>query len=176
MNSNSVRFTPGTSQNNKATLEYTPEHLPDGIYSLKVISKDKSGNLSGNNSYTIDFNVVGASSISNFFPYPNPCTTSMRFVFTLTGSKAPDDLLIRILTISGKVVKEVTKEEFGPIKIGNNISEWAWDGNDNYGDRLANGVYLYQVLSRMDGQSIEKFKTKADKFLIQNTGKIYLMK
>lgn len=176
MNSNNVHFIPGTSQNNKAILEYTPNHLPDGIYSLQVNSKDKSGNLSGNNSYTIDFNVVGASSISNFFPYPNPCTTSMRFVFTLTGSKAPDDLLIRILTVSGKVVKEVTKEEFGPIKIGNNISEWAWDGNDNYGDRLANGVYLYQVLTRMDGQSIEKFKTKADKFLIQNTGKIYLMK
>ena len=145
------------------------------MYSLQVISKDAVGNLSGSNVYSIDFNVVNASTITNFFPYPNPCTTNMRFVFTLTGSKPPDDLLIRIMTISGKIVKEVTKQEFGNIHIGNNISEWAWDGNDMYGDRLANGVYLYQVLTRIDGNAISKLDTKADKYFIQNTGKIYLM-
>jgi hypothetical protein len=175
LNSNAIRFTPGTTQNNNAILDYTPDRLPDGLYSLQVISKDAVGNLSGSNVYSIDFNVVNASTITNFFPYPNPCTTNMRFVFTLTGSKPPDDLLIRILTISGKIVKEVTKQEFGNIHIGNNISEWAWDGNDNYGDRLANGVYLYQVMTRIDGNAISKLDTKADKYFIQNTGKIYLM-
>ena len=179
LNTNNVRFLPGTAQNNKATLEYAPDKLADGIYTLQVMAKDATGNLSGNNQYVIDFTVVNESKISNFFPYPNPCTTNMKFVFTLTGSKAPDDLLIRIMTITGKVVREVTKNEFGNIHIGNNISEWSWDGTDMFGDRLANGVYLYQVLTRMDGNSITKLETKADhsghNYLIQNTGKIYLM-
>ncbi|MDV7402940.1 T9SS type A sorting domain-containing protein, partial [Arthrospira platensis SPKY1] len=94
--------------------------------------------------------------MTHFYPYPNPFTTSTRFVFTLTGSEIPTDLLIRIFTVSGKLVREVTKEEFGTIRIGNNISEFAWDGTDMFGDRLANGVYLYQVLTRINGKTIER--------------------
>jgi flagellar hook assembly protein FlgD len=97
-------------------------------------------------------------------------------VFTLTGSKPPEQLLIRIMTITGKMVKEITQNEFGPIKIGNNISEYGWDGTDNFGDRLANGVYLYQVMTRIDGQSVKKRDTSADQYVTHNTGKIYLLK
>jgi flagellar hook assembly protein FlgD len=104
----------------------------------------------------------------------------MRFVYTLTGDKVPDDLLIRISTITGKVVREVSKQEFGTMRIGNNISDFAWDGTDMYGDRLANGVYLYQVLSKINGADIERrLNTKVkdeNKFFVENTGKIYLMR
>lgn len=171
-----ISFTPGTSENNKAMIQYRPAFSEDGEYSLKVLTKDASGNLSGNDFYEIAFKVEKASTITNFFPYPNPCTTNMKFVFTLTGSKVPDDLLVRIMTVTGKIVREVTKDEFGNMKIGNNVSEWSWDGTDTYGDRLANGVYLYQVLTRIDGKALEHKTTKADQFFIQDTGKIYLMK
>jgi flagellar hook assembly protein FlgD len=103
----------------------------------------------------------------------------MRFVFTLTGSKIPDQLLVRIMSIDGRIVKEVRKEEFGNIRIGNNVSEWAWDGTDNFGDKLANGVYFYQVFSKIDNSEIEHRTAKSkdeDKFFIKNTGKIYLMR
>lgn len=173
---NQVRFIPASGPENKATLEYKPELNADGLYSLKVLSKDASGNLAGSDFYEIDFNVLGKSTITNFFPYPNPATTNVRFVFTLTGSAPPDQLLIRIMTISGKVVKEINKDEFGPIKIGQNMSEFAWDGTDNYGDRLANGVYLYQVFTRINGSNIEKRQTQADQYFLENVGKIYLMK
>ncbi|MES2688892.1 MAG: FlgD immunoglobulin-like domain containing protein, partial [Bacteroidota bacterium] len=112
----------------------------------------------------------------NFFPYPNPATTNVKFVFTLTGASPPDQLLIRIMTVSGRIVKEITKDDFGPIKIGQNLSDYSWDGTDNFGDRLANGVYLYQVLTRINGSTIEKRKTQADNYFLQNVGKIYLMK
>ena len=80
--------------------------------------------------------------ITNVMNYPNPFTTSIRFVFALTGSRVPDVFTIQILTITGKVVREITKGEIGPINIGRNMSQYAWDGNDEYGDRLANGVYM----------------------------------
>lgn len=171
-----MRFIAGTSASNMATVEYKPEQLPDGTYTLKVLAKDASGNLSGNSSYEVSFTVINESSITHFYPYPNPGTTNIRFVFTLTGSKPPDQLLIRIMTITGKVVKEISAAEFGPIKIGNNVSEYGWDGTDNYGDRLANGVYLYQVITRMNGEEINHRETAADQFISHNIGKIYLMK
>jgi hypothetical protein len=169
-------FTPATSSQNKAMLEYKPQFMEEGIYSLKVLSKDASGNISGADFYEVDFNITKKSSITNFYPYPNPATTNVKFVFTLTGASPPDQLLIRIMTISGKVVKEITKDEFGPIKIGQNISEYSWDGADNFGDRLANGVYLYQVLTKINGSGIEHRETSGDRFFVENVGKIYLMK
>lgn len=171
-----VTFVKGTSSDNTAILEYKPQRLEDGDYALRVQSKDATGNYAGGNNYEIDFKVLNESTITNFFPYPNPGTTNIRFVFTLTGSRPPDQLLIRILTITGKVVKEITADEFGPVKIGNNISEFGWNGTDNFGDRLANGVYLYQVYTRIDGQTIKKRDTPADQFVLHNTGKIYLLK
>jgi flagellar hook assembly protein FlgD len=176
LSSSEVLFLAGDSKNNTAVLEYKPTKLVDGTYALKVQAKDASGNASGNNFYEVEFKVISESTITNFYPYPNPGTTNIRFVFTLTGSKAPEQLLVRIMTITGKVVKEITQDEFGPIKIGNNISAYGWDGTDNFGDRLANGVYLYQVMTRIDGQSIKKRDTAADRYVIHNTGKIYLLK
>jgi hypothetical protein len=179
LNSADVRFKPASDAQNLAQLEYTPKGLKDGIYTLKVKAKDASGNLAGANDYEVDFNVIGKSSITQFYPYPNPFTTQMRFVFTLTGSKVPDQLLIRILTMNGKVVREINKEEFGAIRVGNNISEFAWDGTDRYGDKLANGIYLYQVFTRIEGQEIEYRATRSKDEALHftgNTGKIYLMR
>jgi flagellar hook assembly protein FlgD len=177
LNSNEIQFIPATDQNNKASILYKPTQLEDGKYAIKIQATDAVGNKAGNNEYEIEFTIINKSSISNFYPYPNPGTTNIRFVFTLTGSKTPDDLLIRIMTVSGKVVKEITKQEFGNIKFGNNISEYAWDGNDMYGDRLANGVYLYQDFTRINQKNIENIKSlNTDKFFTEGTGKIYLMR
>lgn len=176
-NSSEIQFIPANNQNNKAVILYKPTGLTDGKYALKVSATDALGIASGNSDYEIEFTIINKSSITNFFPYPNPATTNIRFVFTLTGSALPDDLLIRIMTITGKVVKEINKHEFGNIKFGNNISEYAWDGNDMYGDRLANGVYLYQVFTRINQQEIENRKVQnTDKFFLEGVGKIYLMR
>lgn len=176
-NSAEIQFLPANNQNNKAVIIYKPTGLSDGKYALKVFATDALGIASGTSDFEIEFTVINKASITNFFPYPNPATTNIRFVFTLTGSALPDDLLIRIMTITGKVVKEINKYEFGNIKFGNNISEYAWDGNDMYGDRLANGVYLYQVFSRINKQEIENRKVQnTDKFFLEGVGKIYLMR
>jgi flagellar hook assembly protein FlgD len=97
-------------------------------------------------------------------------------VFTLTGSRIPDDFYIRIMTISGKVVKEITQDQLGPIRIGRNISEYAWDGTDEFGDRLANGVYLYKVFVKLDGQEMERRETAADDYFRKGWGKMVLMR
>jgi flagellar hook assembly protein FlgD len=117
--------------------------------------------------------------ISNLLNYPNPFTTSTAFVFTITGSQVPDNMKIQILTVTGKVVREITKEELGPLHIGRNITEFKWDGTDQFGQRLANGVYLYRFVTTLNGKKMDKYKSdgeSTDKFFKSGYGKMYLMR
>ena len=173
-----LNFTPASSaNNNKASVSYKPSKLDDGIYTLMIEAKDASGNINTTNNYTVEFEVINESAITHFYPYPNPFTTAMKFVYTLTGDKIPDKIKVQIMTVTGKIVREVFKEELGNVRIGNNISDFTWDGTDMYGDRLANGVYFYKVIvENNDRSEIKHRKTATDNFFKQNTGKIYLMK
>ncbi|QHT68127.1 transporter [Rhodocytophaga rosea] len=171
-----VRWTGASEENNDFRIEYQPNKLPDGVYTLRVQGSDVSGNISGLEPYRISFEVVNESKITHFYPYPNPFSTHTRFVFTLTGSEIPDQIKIQIMTVSGKVVREITQDELGPIRIGNNISSFAWDGTDEFGDKLANGVYMYRVIVKSNGQAVESRQTAADKAFTKDFGKIYILR
>ncbi len=108
--------------------------------------------------------------------YPNPFSTSTRFVFTLTGSETPDDIIIQIMTVSGKVVREITESELGPLSIGRNITDFAWDGTDEFGDPLANGVYLYRVKAKINGEDIKHRNSGADTYFKKDFGKMYILR
>jgi flagellar hook assembly protein FlgD len=141
-----------------------------------VQGSDKSGNVSGDFEYTIDFEVIHESRITQLMNYPNPFSTATKFVFTLTGDRAPDDVLIQIMTISGRVVREITEVEIGPIQIGRNITEFSWDGRDQFGDLLANGVYLYRVKAKIDGKDIDLLNSDADQYFHKGLGKMYIIR
>jgi flagellar hook assembly protein FlgD len=141
-----------------------------------VQGADRSGNLSGSNVYKIDFDIINKSMISNILNYPNPFSTATRFVFTLTGDQIPTYFKIQIMTITGKIVREITEAEIGPLHIGTNITQYAWDGTDQFGDRLANGIYLYHVTATINGQSIDHYTTGADSYFTKGWGKMYLMR
>ena len=79
------------------------------------------------------------------------------------------------MTITGKVVREISKNELGPLKIGNNISSYRWNGTDEYGDRLANGVYLYRVVMK-EGITFAKRETAADRTFTKGFGKLYIIR
>ncbi len=174
--SNLLKWTPAVLPDNSFRIEYNPVLSEDGIYELRAQARDESFNLSGSNDYRISFEVINKSTITNVMNYPNPFTTATRFAFTLTGSVVPSAMQIQILNISGKVVREITQAELGNIHIGRNITDYAWDGKDQYGDQLAKGVYLYRVKSQIDGSDIEHRNSGADKFFGKGWGKMYLLK
>lgn len=165
-----------TDNNNNAKIEYKPQNLSDGLYHLKVQSRDAKLNAAGKLEYEIGFNVINEESVTNFYPYPNPFTTRMRFVFTLTGNQVPDDIRVKIMTAEGRVVKEVTKEDLGDIHIGNNITQWEWDGTDQFGDKLANGTYFYKVTVKNNGDDLKLRASKGDASFKEQVGVIYLMR
>lgn len=176
-NGNTVlQWIPAESQNKRFKIIYNGEFEMDGKYTLMVQGADRSGNLSGDIQYKITFEVIHESSITHLMNYPNPFSTSTQFVFTLTGSEVPDEIIIQIMTVTGKVVREITEDQLGSIHIGRNISQYAWDGRDEFGDQLANGVYLYRVLSQIKGEDIKHRESGADIYFKKEFGKMYLMR
>ncbi|MBS1510384.1 MAG: hypothetical protein JST86_06075 [Bacteroidetes bacterium] len=176
-----MRFTPANlaAGENSASIDFLPYFPQDGDYELIVTGKDVVGNEAGAMEYHVMFSVINKAMISNLLNYPNPFTTSTAFVFTLTGSEIPQNMRIQILTVTGKVVREITKDELGPIHIGRNITEFKWDGTDMYGQKLANGVYLYRVLTNLNGKSLDKYKAdgdKTDQFFTKGYGKMVLIR
>jgi len=172
----SLQFTPANLPKNSCSILYTPILPIDGKYTLSVQARDRSRNASGTQDYRIQFEINNKPTVTSVLNYPNPFSTSTKFVFTLTGSEVPEVFTIRIITITGKVVKEITRSELGYVHIGRNISEYAWDGRDNFGDRLGNGVYLYHVVTKLNGVSVEKSNTGADKYFVKEYGKMVLMR
>jgi hypothetical protein len=183
-NTDTLRFTPAASgSDNTATIDFYPDFTQqfsdEDEYELIVKGRDRSGNKAGNLEYRVTFRVINKPMISNLLNYPNPFTTSTAFVFTITGSEIPQNIKIQILTVTGKIVREITKDELGPLRIGRNITEYKWDGTDQYGQRLANGVYLYRVVTTLNGKRMDKFTDEGDntdKFFTRGYGKMYLMR
>jgi hypothetical protein len=178
----SLKFTaPGAAPNpnNTASIDFSPYFTQDGEYELIVTGKDMSENSSGKLEYRVAFQVINKPMISNMLNYPNPFTTSTAFVFTITGSEVPQNIRIQIMTITGKIVREITKQELGPLHIGRNITEFKWDGTDQYGQKLANGIYLYRVITNLNGKSLDKYTAEGDntdKYFNKGYGKMYLMR
>lgn len=183
-----MRFSPANlaTGNNTATIDFSPS-LPgnDDEYELIVTGKDAVGNRAGDLEYHINFRVISKPMITDMLNYPNPFTTSTAFVFTVTGSVVPQNIRIQILTVTGKVIREITKDELGPLHIGRNITEFKWDGSDMYGQKVANGVYLYRVLSNLNGKSMDKYTpgdykdakgNSIDTYFTKGYGKMYFMR
>jgi flagellar hook assembly protein FlgD len=118
------------------------------------------------------------SRLSRLLPYPNPFSTATRFQYTLTGDAPPSDFILQIMTISGEIVREVDELEFGPMRVGTHLSEFVWDGTDQFGDKLANGVYLYRVLTRdQEGNPFQPYSNPAiDRYFKNGIGKVVILR
>lgn len=127
------------------TLEYPLENLTDGKYTLRVKAWDTYNNPS---STEVEFVVKGSSSlyIADIYNYPNPFKDNTSFIFK-HNLDSPIDVEIKIYTVSGKLIKEVKRNN-----INEKYVQIDWDGKDSDGDAIANGVYLYKLIVKtVDG-------------------------
>jgi len=128
--------------NPKVTVEFTPE-LADGDYFLRVLGKNASGNLADSVGVERYFLVSNEAKILYVYNYPNPFKDATNFTFKLT--QIPDEIKIKIFTIAGRLIKEI---KLSPSQLNYDFNKIHWDGKDEDGDRLANGVYLYKVIMK----------------------------
>jgi len=172
-----LRFEPARLPDNRARAELKPGHLEDGDYILSVEARDKRANRSGTKPYEIQFRVINESAITHVVNYPNPFSTSTRFYYELTGSQLPEVFQIHIYTVTGRLVKVIDLKALGEVRIGRHLTAYAWDGRDDYGDRLANGVYLYRVILRMPGDAeLKRREDGLESYFRSGWGKMVLMR
>ncbi|MDQ3071657.1 MAG: C25 family cysteine peptidase [Bacteroidota bacterium] len=169
-----VDFIPGTVDTNRAIILFKPSHLPDGEYIFIAQAYDRSGNASGQESYSVRFRVMNEAKASNFYVYPNPFTFDTKFTFVFTGDEAPDEIVIRITGADGRVVRVIGNAEMGELHVGYN--EYVWDGTGGNGQPLATGVYMYTVLVRNNGEVYGRYLLPQDALFDKTYGKLLIIR
>ncbi|MFD1142097.1 C25 family cysteine peptidase [Larkinella insperata] len=125
---------------NRFVIDLMPRHLTDGLYTLQVHAADVSGNRVGPVPFEIEFRVKNGDSLSVVLPTPNPFSTVSRFRFTLSGQDTPGEGQIQIRNLKGQLVRTIRQG----VRIGEN--SFLWDGTDQGGVHLPNGLYLFRLL------------------------------
>ncbi len=116
----------------------------EGVNEIKFIVNDNIGFNRDTIKYTV--NVSTEFALKNLYNFPNPMKNETSFSFELSGMNNPTSCSIKIYSSAGRLIKIINI----PAVIGyNNIS---WDGRDEDGDYIANGVYFYKLIVNADSK------------------------
>ncbi|MFN0174162.1 MAG: type IX secretion system sortase PorU [Saprospiraceae bacterium] len=130
----------------KGQAIYPLRNLATGRHTLHVKGWDIANNP--DEGYT-EFVVAedGKAALAHVLNYPNPFTTNTYFQFEHNLAGQILDVQVSIFSVSGRLVKTIqqTITNNDSYRISTDVQ---WDGNDEYGDPLARGVYLYRVKIR----------------------------
>lgn len=122
--------------------------LEPGNHNIKIKAWDV---LNNSNEVSLDFTVANDDElqISHVLNYPNPFTTRTQFWFEHNKPGQELQVRLQIFTLTGKVIKTLKKTI---ITDGNRSSDLEWDGRDEFGDKIARGVYLYRLTVSAPGK------------------------
>ncbi|MEO8513339.1 MAG: interleukin-like EMT inducer domain-containing protein, partial [Ignavibacteria bacterium] len=138
-----ITFTAVNDGSLKTSVLYKPE-LTAGSHQLQYIGTDMDGNkdtLMNNIYISYDF------AVRNLFNYPNPMQGETYFTFDLFAPDSPQSCVIKIFTVAGRLIKDVNS----PAHVG--FNQIYWDGKDNDGETIANGIYLYKLILEGNGKT-----------------------
>ena len=137
-------------------ISYQYKDLAEGTYDLELKVWDIA-----NNSSVAKTNFVVANNakiaLEHVLNYPNPFTTNTRFFFEHNQRGEMLQAVIKVFTVSGRLVKTLEHSFYGEASLVNDIE---WDGLDDYGDRIGRGVYVYEVKLKVlsTGESVSKYE------------------
>lgn len=136
-------------------VRYPFNDLEEGLHNLKFQAWDVHNNPS--EAYT-EFVVANSEefALDHILNYPNPFTTNTNFYFEHNKPGQSLTVSIDVFTVSGKLVKTFRGDFYSD---GFRVGPIQWDGLDEYGDKIARGVYLYKLkVNTPQGQTAEEFE------------------
>lgn len=137
----------------KGVLSYQLPDLSEGDHVLTIKAWDNA-----NNSSMITANVKVSAQreleLTDVMNYPNPFSGITNFYYHL--SQDADRVEIKIFTQAGRLIRHI---RFASSRVGINFST-TWDGRDEEGDKVANGIYIYKIVAE-GSLSGEKRKREA---------------
>lgn len=140
-------------------MNFTEDSYPLGKYEFVVRAMDVLGN-SSEKRISLEITDDMESGLSDVFNAPNPMgKKGTTFYFKNYAVNRDSKVDIFIYNQNGKLVKVLKNAVSG---------ETRWDGRDNHGNYLANGLYHYIVRSKVSatGDYSKKTWTKKQKLLI----------
>jgi hypothetical protein len=144
---NTISYT-FSNTNPKMIIKYGPS-FENGEYTLKVIAKNPNNSTIEQTIVQKQFLVSNEAQILYVYNYPNPFSDNTYFTFKLT--QIPDEFKIKIYTLTGRLIKEIVKPE---AELNYDFNRIEWDGRDEDGSLIANGIYLYKVIMRKGSETI----------------------
>ena len=136
-------------------LRYQLSNLEKGQHEAVLKAWDINNNAS---TTSLEFTVSESDKlkISHVLNYPNPFTEQTAFYFEHNRPGENLEVMIHIMTISGKLVKSIHRQvQSGGFRVG----PIHWNGRDDFGDRIGRGVYIYKLKVRSDrGDTAEKIE------------------
>ncbi|MFI5251373.1 MAG: type IX secretion system sortase PorU [Bacteroidota bacterium] len=155
---NSYQSAPDNYQ--KGTIEYTLGALPTGTHRLRLRAWDTYNNPSIGEAVFDVVTAVGLQ-LTNVFNYPNPFSSSTIFTFehNQIGKVKAD---VKIYTVAGRLIRSINADN---LAAHNRVVQVSWDGRDQDGSRIANGIYLYKIIA----------KTEDERFASEAYGKISVL-
>ena len=149
-----------TSRRAVVRMNFTSELYPPGTYVFNAVAYDVLGNR-GEKSVTVNITDDMESGLADVFNVPNPMgKKGTTFYFkNLAGIDRKSTVNIFIYNQNGRLVKVIKNAVSGLT---------TWDGRDNHGNLLANGLYHYVVKSEVSATEEYSAKTwkKKQKLLI----------
>jgi hypothetical protein len=143
----------------QGSLSYQLPGLYEGDHVLDIKSWDNA-----NNSSVLRANVhVSAQrelELTQVMNYPNPFSTVTNFYYHL--SQNAERVEIKIFTLAGKLIRHLP---FSSSRAGTNYSA-IWDGRDQDGDEVANGVYIYKIIAEGTVNGEQKKKEALGKAVV----------
>ena len=139
----------------RGNVRYRLFNLKPGWHTLHIKAWDVY-----NNSATaeISFQVVENKDIKldRVLNYPNPFTDYTEFWFNHNHPFENLDVMVQVYTISGKLVWQHRQTIISDGFLSRDIT---WDGRDNFGNKLAKGVYVYKLSVRTaSGKTAQKIE------------------
>ncbi len=131
----------------EATVEYAiPSGLPTHEPLTLVLAA--SDNVGRRGSEEIEFVLSEGDAtlsrlLSSSYPMPNPMETETYLLFEISRIA---DLEIGLYTVSGRLIRSLSADQVTPESARRQGVHW--DGLDEDGDRVANGLYFYRVRAR----------------------------
>jgi hypothetical protein len=133
----------------RVTFTFAPTLL-SGQHRLKVNAADINGNLA---STEVTFSITGQFELAAIANHPNPFAKETVIAFTLT--EQAEKVKLAIYTVSGRLIRCF---EFADVA---GYVEQAWDGADEDGNQVANGVYYLKFTAKRKDKKIETIEKMA---------------
>jgi hypothetical protein len=142
------------AENNILPVSYSPT-WPTGRHSVTFSAYDCNGNLA---TKTMSFEVIDSYGIDQIGNYPNPFDEETVITYRLTGPVHAEEVALKIYTVSGRLIRSWRDflDDYGLPGTQLDYHVISWDGRDDDGHLLANGVYFYKVRARWEDRTVEQ--------------------